>query len=619
MSRMNCEIILHTCMFTLQQNLKIMLMRGMRKPNAMRNMNHDSEEDRYATIKMPTTWGLVSSLSFILELAEDSGLCEKFWETARPALDYLNQRLGLNDIQLVFLAVMIEEGENMSWRNLGVFFGLSRLQTMIYADDLEDLIEKGWVVRSRVREMGAMKEAFHLEKGVVNAIRHEKPYQPEDLSNMTLQKFLDRVTNHIDIFLRDRGADMESDMDWYRRIINANPDMEVCRLLNSFDSEYDRILLLIAIANYSLFADSDDEGIRFSMVNRVFPDEIETDGIRFKLKNGTHPLLKKEYLEYRNQDGMADTEVYVLHSNIKETLLSDYKPSRILCGKGKTTDRFIQSHKKIQTKTLFYNPFEETQIERLTKLLDSENFVGVQSRLKEKGMRKGFACLFYGTPGTGKTETVLQLARLTGRDIMKVEVAGLRDKFVGESEKNIKSIFTRYRELCKNCERQPILLFNEADAILGKRMESAEHSVDKMNNAMQNIILQEMEELDGIMIATTNLTGNLDPAFERRFLFKIEFKKPGIKAKSLIWESMLEGNISRQDAMTLASEYDFSGGQIENIVRKQTVDYILEGQQATLDNLRRYCDEEQIKDAKKNANAGNPIGFKMHGLKDKFD
>lgn len=586
-------------------------MKGVRNAAAMRKMNQESEENRYASVKMPSEWGLVSSLSFVLELAEDSRLCELFWETARPGLDYLKERLGLNEIQIILLAAMIEDGSNMTWRSFGAFLGLTRLQTMIYADDIEELIEKGWVLRTQVREMGAMSEGFRLAKGVVSAIRHEETYVPENLANLDLQEFLDRVTTHVDTFLQDRGAEVEEDMDWYRRIINANPDLELCHCLKSFDNEYDRVLLLIFMANYSLFADSGREGVGFNLINRVFPDEIETDRLRNKLKNESHPLMKEEYIEYSCEDGLADTDIYVLQQHVKETLLGEFEPCRLMCDKGKKNknDRSLQSHEKIQAKTLYYNPFEETQIERLAKLLDAENFTGVQSRLQEKGMRKGFACLFYGAPGTGKTESVLQLARITGRDIFRVDVAGMRDKFVGESEKNVQSVFARYRELCKNCERQPILLFNEADAILGKRMESPEHSVDKMNNAMQNIILQEMEELDGILIATTNLTDSLDAAFERRFLFKIEFKTPGVEAKSRIWESMMGAAISQEDAKTLASEYDFSGGQIENIVRKHTVDYILEGSPATLDTLRRYCDEEKIKNSDNASKTFNPIGF----------
>ena len=104
---------------------------------------------------------------------------------------------------------------------------------------------------------------------------------------------------------------------------------------------------------------------------------------------------------------------------------------------------------------------------------------------------------------------------------MRVDVDKIKSCWVGESEKNIKKLFDSYRAKCNNAELAPILLFNEADAVLGIRMEGAQTAVNKMENSIQNIILQEMETLEGIMIATTNLTSNLDKAFERRFLYKI--------------------------------------------------------------------------------------------------
>lgn len=208
-------------------------------------------------------------------------------------------------------------------------------------------------------------------------------------------------------------------------------------------------------------------------------------------------------------------------------------------------------------------------------------------------MRKGFTCLFYGAPGTGKTETVYQLARRTGRDLMVVDVSQIKSCWVGESEKNIKAAFDRYRSYVRQSEPAPILLFNEADAVLGIRQEGAQRAVEKMENSLQNIILQEMEQLDGIMIATTNLTQNLDKAFERRFLYKIEFEKPSTEAKSRIWRSMIP-TLDEQTAATLAERYDFSGGQIENIARKRTVGMILLGGEPSFEQLDEYCRSEML-------------------------
>ena len=127
-----------------------------------------------------------------------------------------------------------------------------------------------------------------------------------------------------------------------------------------------------------------------------------------------------------------------------------------------------------------------------------------------------------------------------------------------------------------------------------------------MDNAMQNIILQELEELDGILIATTNLTCNLDSAFERRFLFKVEFKKPDTEVKSKLWGSMLRDKITSDDARDLAGRYDFSGGQIENIARKCTIDSILSGKNPSVEEIEALCKVELIGD---NNSGRRPIGF----------
>jgi SpoVK/Ycf46/Vps4 family AAA+-type ATPase len=182
---------------------------------------------------------------------------------------------------------------------------------------------------------------------------------------------------------------------------------------------------------------------------------------------------------------------------------------------------------------------------------------------------------------------------MTGRDVLMVDVSQIKSCWVGESEKNIKAMFDRYRKYVKEKAVAPILLFNEADAVLGIRQEGAQRAVDKMENSIQNIILQEMETLEGIMIATTNLTCNLDKAFERRFIYKIEFERPTVEAKQQIWKTMIP-SLSETFAHSLAKEYDLSGGQIENIARKRTVELILTGNEPSQEQIREYCQGEMI-------------------------
>lgn len=118
-------------------------------------------------------------------------------------------------------------------------------------------------------------------------------------------------------------------------------------------------------------------------------------------------------------------------------------------------------------------------------------------------------------------------------------------------------------------------------------------SFSNMENSIQNIILQEMEDLDGILIATTNLTTNLDKAFERRFLYKIRFERPSREARVSIWRAMMP-SLSEEEAKILASNYDFSGGQIENIVRKREIQSIIDSTEPGFNDVLSFCSEEVI-------------------------
>ena len=226
--------------------------------------------------------------------------------------------------------------------------------------------------------------------------------------------------------------------------------------------------------------------------------------------------------------------------------------------------RGLKHHDDITARQLFYDEATSRQVDELSRLLSEENYQQIRQRLQDKGFRCGFTCLFYGTPGTGKTETVLQLARQTGRDIMQVNVSEIKSKWVGDSEKNIKALFDDYRSKVKDCEITPILLFNEADAIINRRQEMAERGVDKMENSIQS------------------------------FLYKIKFNKPTIEARQHIWQSMIP-SLSTDAASQLATRYDFSGGQIENIARHHAIDTILHGDDADdLQSLITHCDQERL-------------------------
>jgi ATP-dependent 26S proteasome regulatory subunit len=310
--------------------------------------------------------------------------------------------------------------------------------------------------------------------------------------------------------------------------------------------------------------------------------------------------MKAGLVEHVCEDGQANTARIHLSSKAKSLLLADFH----LRGTENKVGGLV-SPETLTEKQLFYTAKNAPQVDELFSFLQPDRYVEIRRRMKENGFRSGFACLFYGSPGTGKTETVYQLARQTGRNIMVVNIPDIKSMWVGESEKNMQEVFDRYRLAVQRSEQAPILLFNEADGILGIRQEGAQKAVDKMENSIQNIILQEMEKLDGILIATTNLTQNLDPAFERRFLYKICFEKPDASVREKIWHTMLP-SLSKEQCASLASAYELSGGQMENVARKFSINSILYGtDKSPMDILHAYCNAERLD----NSHTTRRIGF----------
>jgi SpoVK/Ycf46/Vps4 family AAA+-type ATPase len=269
----------------------------------------------------------------------------------------------------------------------------------------------------------------------------------------------------------------------------------------------------------------------------------------------------------------------------------------------KQTLKDVITADSIATKQLFFEEKFQKQIDFFQTSLLNDKFIALQERLQGMSMPKGVAAVFYGGPGTGKTETAYQIAKATGRDVLYVDISQTKSMWFGESEKKIKAVFNDYTRLCNKCKLKPILLFNEADAVLGKRKDNNLSNVAQTENSIQNIILEQMEKSEGIIIATTNLVDNFDAAFERRFLFKLKFDLPTYEAKQQIWKTKLDW-LEDEQAASLAKRFQFSGGEIDNIARKAIINEVIVGQRSTLDDLVEYCETEHLASKK-----GKRLGF----------
>lgn len=554
------------------------------------------EAPHSATAKKIRVKGILEAFEHIVELAKDSNLSPEFYQTASPYIGYASRRLKLSQLQTILLALFVDRSDDNSIRlsEIASDIGCRTTKILRLSSEIDSLAEKHYLYASHSRN----RLTYRVPEEVLTALRKNEPYVYVTKPITDVQSFFDRFSDlmeqmdnneltHASLLARTIAGLEEIKNTYFARTLQgAHLPEEDC-------------LLFIFMAYR--FTEHNDDCIVFSDISDLFDNDKLPGWCKSALRNHSSLLFDHNLIENVNETGMARADCLRLTDYAKTEALSELNLT--LTPKADYKD-LIKSD-SLPAKTLIYNAAEQSQVNELSSILSADRFTEVQQRLRTAGMRTGFCCLFYGSPGTGKTETVYQIARATGRDIIRVDVDKIKSCWVGESEQNMKRLFNRYRKICKDSALAPILLFNEADAVLGIRMEEATRAVDKMENSLQNIILQEMESLEGIMIATTNLTSNLDKAFERRFLYKIQFNRPTVEARAKIWQAMLP-RLTDDEACAIASQFDLSGGEIENIIRKYTVNAILSGNDdADVRSISDICRNERIANSNR-----TKIGFR---------
>ena len=538
---------------------------------------------------------LLQAVERIVEEGRNSKLSTRFMNKCKAEIELVAQAYDITPMQAILFCITLECGPyNVNFYELPRFLDLSNVKSLSFGPDIKVLVQKH-ILRFRNRD----KDSFAVREHTMKALRENKACTSATVIVKSCDELFDVMGSWFDTW-EEEEPDPADALEDLTHLFKSNREVAFAQKMLDLDlRETDKLLL--AFFCHQLINEED---------SKIFPSQFQwVIGSRsaFKrvtshLAQGTHPLMQRGLLEHVCEDGTANTTMFTLTTAAKNDLLAELhlETSEVKLNNVLNPD-------VITPKELFYPSEIKQQIDELNSFLDEKQFQEIQRRMNENGFRTGFACLFYGSPGTGKTETVYQLARTTGRSIMLVDVPQIKSKWVGDSEKNIKALFDRYRTIVGRADRAPILLFNEADAIFGVRKNGAENAVDKMENTIQNIILQEMENLNGIMIATTNLASNLDSAFERRFLYKVRFEKPDAAVRSRIWQVMIPG-LTDSEASSLAKAYELSGGQIENVARKHTINRILHGDDGDrLAVLMDYCKAESLSTTDRNSRR---MGFK---------
>ena len=503
-------------------------------------------------------------------------------------VEYLTKRMHLTPLQAIVFCICVEVGPcNIDFKSFARALHVSNAQALTLVDTLNEL------VRCRLlgltNSYGNKTSSYNISARALKALVSNEDYEAPQRTFKDTESLL---SYYHDFFneLEDEGVKQGLLIEEVEEIFRENTDLDFVKKANQYPLDSKDRLLLVEFCDK--LVNEEDAELSFFQLDDVFHNKSDFARIKSELRSGQHVLMLCGLVEFSCNNGVADTSSFTLTEKARTELLASIN----IKAKEEKLSGVIQAE-AIAAKELYYTDKVDKQVNKLHGFLEDKKYKVLVERMKARFNRCGLTCLMYGGPGTGKTETVYQLARQTGRDIMTIEVPQIKSKWVGDSEKNIKAVFEKYRAMVSRSKVAPILLFNEADAIIGVRKSGAENAVDKMENSIQNIILQEMETINGIMIATTNLTENLDSAFERRFLYKIEFERPDASVRERIWRTMLP-ELDDNECKALAEGFDFSGGQIENVARKFAIDSILGDldQVDRLTELTTLCSEERIND-----------------------
>ena len=535
---------------------------------------------------------LLTSIGNVYDQSKDCKQITDVFDKIDTDLTILSEYFQVTKNQSFFIAMVFTlnyKGISVDINDLVVYFDCNPTKILEFSDDFDELQSRGILIKKKSNHkvfITFSNYQYTVNRLITDAIMQNKP-MPNILKKdkETVFEVLEELYSFCQL-CEDGKIDTYELFEKAQVLILNSLQYPLIHWVYNLNLEIvNQYLYLYMIWKNVIGKRSIDLGIASK---EIFGNNHLKAAFIQSILASENEMLSQDLIQIVEASFFDDTELKLTQKSLKK--LQDFGIKLFANTLNKEN---IISPSKTPIKELVFNAFENKQIEMLKNMLNNEMFIQTQTRLEEKGLPKGIAILLHGSPGTGKTEVVYQLAKATNREIFKVEISKSKSMWFGESEKLIKRIFKDYTNFAKECEQMPILLFNEADAIISKRLDVNSSGVAKTENAIQNILLEELENFQGILFATTNLVNNIDTAFERRFLFKIEFSKPTIENRSKIWKLKIN-QLTDSECMLIAQSFDFSGGQIENITRKYNLFEVINGCLPKLKDVMGFCESEKM-------------------------
>jgi len=533
---------------------------------------------------------IIVALETIHKTSKKSKLQQTTFDSIQVEIQLVSDYFQVNTTEAILLATCFIQSCFDSFELPAIIkhFGLEKHSFLKYLESFNLLISKSIVTKTENRHS---ENDYKLSNHIYDYIVAQKTIPKELLEIKIKENTFNEFLSDMDILSNQK--DDEKILYYYfiqkfKDLLNANKHFKLIEFALKNLELVDSFVFFDTILDAMNCGENDFNTGLQSTVEDFY--ERKRDSFKYinnfleeKTALNSLNLIEKDSTTFSNRHRIQLTEKAVLMLKELEGISFEFVEKK---------DKRLIYPDQIQKRNLFYNKDEELQLDPIKKSLSNTSFTKLQSKLKSKNMSVGITTLLYGAPGTGKTESVYQLAKKYNRPVFKVEISETKSMWFGESQKLVKKIFTDYYNFKKTQKVCPILLFNEADAIIGKRKNAGSSSVADTENAIQNVLLEELENFDGILFATSNLVANLDSAFERRFLFKVKFENPSTENAAKIWKSKLP-ILSVNEALELASQFSYSGGEMENIARKSIMNEIVFGTKPNFERILSFCENEK--------------------------
>ena len=289
-------------------------------------------------------------------------------------------------------------------------------------------------------------EVYQVTSKFLQLLR-ETRYPDQILESMDLLSVYERLSKYVDRLQRPPKNKVVDLFTYFEKIINIltkiNKDFGITHILEyviednvNTDLDYEFkytsfLILLTALCDYVVYK---KPTIRIAEFNSILGSPDVSKHFLISFNYHTNPLIKQNLLEESKNRESADE--FCLTDKAKQIFLFDILELENNFNHKNESDLILPS--RIKKKSMFFDIKMSKKISDLYKFFDKSKYDEIIFNLIEQGFKPGFTCLFYGGPGTGKTETVYQIAKETGREIMLVDMSSMRDKWVGKSEKKFK-------------------------------------------------------------------------------------------------------------------------------------------------------------------------------------